>query len=978
MRRFFQNLTALAALCGLFSQGAFAQMPGTFQPLVAVAAGGGVLDCIGGTVTYSGTTTIHTFTGIGSNDFACPTTRTINYLVVAGGGGGGGASYSGGGGAGGMLTGNAIINAGTSTVIVGASGTGGASGIRGTNGGNSIITTPGGAGSWFTILPALTPVKAGSGYTGYEVRERYLQGGYVNAPTNGTQIRVTIGQGAAGYGFSQMFCGHAGPASPSLNFDGSQVPILFAGAAAQNPVPATNTVSDAVNYSFSNSKDLICTWNMATSGTFLAAGNTNLFGNSNPGTGSNAGNTTWAGPAATSNLWGPTVQIEVFSNATIVASATGGGGGGQYATTVNGINGGSGGGGAYGATAAATGVAGQGSNGGFVASQACGSGGGGAGAIGVACASNNGGAGGAGLASSITGASVFYAGGGAGAPYTGSGATGGTGGGGNSPTYNTGACTGGANNTGGGGGGTSNQATGCDGGSGVVIISYSSGLPNVNCIGGTITTVGANTVHTFTASGNISCVTAKSINYLVVAGGGSGGGHGGSGGSGPGGGGAGGLLQGTGSYLASGASAITVGAGGAAPVYSSCVSGNGGAPSVGGNSAIAGIATASGGGGGACSGASPGGNGGSGGGAANTGAKGTGTSGQGNNGGAGFASAGLGGGGGGGCGAVGVDGTGTLGGNGGTGCTSTISGTSVCYAGGGAGAADTGTSGTATCGGGNAGATGGGTNPGTPGATNTGGGGGGSRANAAINGSGGGSGVVIISYATGSTQPPPPCASNAINGTFANVMGLWHFDNSGTDQSSGAHTLTLGGTAAYTSAQSVFGGYSTFIGSGGWASIGGAIYNGINDFTIEFWYYEPVAPNYRYFVADGMSGQGTNTFNFAYNANSTQKMELFTASGVNSGVAPTTGTFSFPVNSWHHYAYVRSGATFTFYYDGVTQPTTSTAGNPVGDGTHRWAIGSYMQASSGYPHGYFDEMRFSNVARYTASFTPQITAFCNN
>ena len=55
--------------------------------------GGGAGDCTGGTITYSGGNTIHSFTT--SGNFVAASGGTIgNYLIVAGGGGGGG---SGGG-----------------------------------------------------------------------------------------------------------------------------------------------------------------------------------------------------------------------------------------------------------------------------------------------------------------------------------------------------------------------------------------------------------------------------------------------------------------------------------------------------------------------------------------------------------------------------------------------------------------------------------------------------------------------------------------------------------------------------------------------------------------------------------------------------------------------------------------------------------------------------------------------------------------
>ena len=193
-------------------------------------------------------------------------------------------------------------------------------------------------------------------------------------------------------------------------------------------------------------------------------------------------------------------------------TAIAGGGGGGYSGIAK--SGGSGGGGADGengySTAGGTATSGQGNNGGtgvFGSGTYQAGGGGGAGAVGGnAAIPNSGGAGGVGLSNSITGSSVFYAGGGGAGGYNiggGGVGTGGNGGGGTGVNVN--GQTGGAGtaNTGGGGGGGPNSGTGGAGGSGVVIIS----VPTTNYSGTTtgsptVTTSGSNTIIRFTGSGS--------------------------------------------------------------------------------------------------------------------------------------------------------------------------------------------------------------------------------------------------------------------------------------------------------------------------------------------------------------------------------------------------------------------------------------------------------------------------------------------
>jgi len=269
------------------------------------------------------------------------------------------------------------------------------------------------------------------------------------------------------------------------------------------------------------------------------------------------------------------------------------------------------------------------------------------------------------------------------------------------------------------------------------------------------------------ADGNWETVTSSTfytIEYLIVAGGGSGGsGQGGSWGSG--GGGAGGAVDSSGTVAGGTAYTVTVGAGAAQQTS------NPGTGNTGSNSSIAGIQATTalgGGGGGADFGptSTPGQPGGSGGGGA-SGAQGggSGTSGQGNNGGAGAAG---GGGGGGGASQVGeagnTDGA-NQGGDGGNGINWKSLGTT--YAGGGGGGSYAGaTNGTGGTGGGGAGG-------GVAGTANTGGGGGGA-ASGANDGGAGGSGVVIIRYQSGTQL--------GTGGTVTSSGGYYYhtFNSSGT------------------------------------------------------------------------------------------------------------------------------------------------------------------------------------------------------
>lgn len=285
------------------------------------------------------------------------------------------------------------------------------------------------------------------------------------------------------------------------------------------------------------------------------------------------------------------------------------------------------------------------------------------------------------------------------------------------------------------------------------------GVTNGAASGGTITTSGGYTIHTFTGSGTFTANRNLDVEYLVVGGGGGGGNYVASGGGGAGGYRCSVVGESSGGNtsaeptltVSSGTSyAVLVGAGGTGQ-NGATLSANGA------ESSFAGIVAVGGGGGGGYTGSFYNGRaGGSGGGAAYAASTpGLGTTNQGFAGGNGIQNGTDGGGGGGGAGQVGQNAS-LNAGNGGNGLTSSITGTAVARGGGGGGARYTGTTGGSAGsgglgGGGNGVAASGSNATGGSGTANTGGGAGGSSSTAVpptATGANGGSGIVIIRYRT--------------------------------------------------------------------------------------------------------------------------------------------------------------------------------------------------------------------------------------
>lgn len=221
-------------------------------------------------------------------------------------------------------------------------------------------------------------------------------------------------------------------------------------------------------------------------------------------TGTNYQVTVGAGGAGSGTIGVPGSNGSNSSFGSNLIDATGGGGGGSFSNSGanSGQNGGSGGGGGGADSGRATplggsGIVGQGNNGGNGVSlntNNAGGGGGGAGAAGGSGSGSSPGGGGVGRTDTWTGSTRYLAGGGGGGSNGGGAASGGLGGGGTGT--NSGIGGNGSANTG-GGAGAGGASTGGTGGSGIVILRY---LGTQRGTGGTVTSSGGYTIHTFTSS----------------------------------------------------------------------------------------------------------------------------------------------------------------------------------------------------------------------------------------------------------------------------------------------------------------------------------------------------------------------------------------------------------------------------------------------------------------------------------------------
>jgi len=471
-----------------------------------------------------------------------------------------------------------------------------------------------------------------------------------------------------------------------------------------------------------------------------------------------------------------------------------------------------------------------------------------------------------------------------------------------------------------------------------------------------------------------------SVDYLVVAGGGGGGNAGANTGYwGAGGGaGAGGYLTGTGHSVTAKDYTITVGDGGAGAGYQVAENGTTGSDSifdtytaVGGGSGASGIINSLGGDGGSGGGGSYGAR-----------ASGSGTAGQGYDGGDNsYTSSGSSGGGGG---AQGGDAGATVG-AGGTGISNNYrdgtSGTTIgtnYFAGGGGGGSHNGTAASATYGGGAGGIRGGtvnGTSNGVAGTTTSGGGGGGGSNSSSDSlttggaGGDGGSGIVVIRYISTTEKATGGTITSYVDGsdtyqvhTFTHVI----------------HTITANGDVANTRAQSKVGDSSIYFdGTGDYLSMPDSSDwdFGSGNFTIEFWTRLSSSDDDIRFI--GQKADDNNYWKVEKRASDDTAGEMhlrWHASGSDE-FSEYGSALSWSDNTWYHMAVVRNGSSWVVYRDG-TSVMSFTYSSAVSDIASTLLIG---QLSGGaYLDGYMDEIRISDTARYTTTFTPQTTEFTSD
>lgn len=168
--------------------------------------------------------------------------------------------------------------------------------------------------------------------------------------------------------------------------------------------------------------------------------------------------------------------------------------------------------------------------------------------------------------------------------------------------------------------------------------------------------------------------------------------------------------------------------------------------------------------------------------------------------------------------------------------------------------------------------------------------------------------------------------------------------------------------------QSKFGGSSLYFNGSSKLLIPEMIDFGSGDFTIDWWEWcTSGSPGSRFCSAYTGVSESWGGLLLSYDVG-----QVYAGSALNgqwnliNGVQMISATTS----TWVHWAFVRKNGNAVSYRNGSQYATHSMNGSIHYDTTHPMAVGEYRAGDSHPFHGYIDEFRISNIARWDGPFTP--------
>lgn len=199
----------------------------------------------------------------------------------------------------------------------------------------------------------------------------------------------------------------------------------------------------------------------------------------------------------------------------------------------------------------------------------------------------------------------------------------------------------------------------------------------------------------------------------------------------------------------------------------------------------------------------------------------------------------------------------------------------------------------------------------------------------------------------------------------ADTLSLLHFnlDAGLVDSANPGQSWIFGGTAGLSTTQKLFG-QSAMVNPTGGCKTSPTWTVGTGDYTLELSWYNTTASD-SYVFDTSLNGNGNRAF--LLNSGGGATMQYVESYGVAGGASITFNKPS--LNAWHSFAAVRKNGITTIYIDGVSVGSQASTVWLQYTGI---TIGGYGNSFQ-YPfQAYYDEFRFSKVARYAGNYATTV------
>ena len=224
-------------------------------------------------------------------------------------------------------------------------------------------------------------------------------------------------------------------------------------------------------------------------------------------------------------------------------------------------------------------------------------------------------------------------------------------------------------------------------------------------------------------------------------------------------------------------------------------------------------------------------------------------------------------------------------------------------------------------------------------------------------------------YTSNFTPPTAPVTA------IANTSLLLNFTNAGIWDATGKNVLETVGDTYISTTQNKFGGSSIYF-----AGTDDYIVMPINplinftssgSITIELWVYT-TSTSRQFVIGSNAFNSSTSNYSAGIILDWTPGTSCLFAAGRSTGLNLGSGVTA---NNWHHLAYVYNGPTTTNYVFLNGSLITSSVSSSAMTQTGALLLG--VQGSDRILDytGYIQDLRISNIARYTSNFTPPTAAF---